>query len=684
MYLSRLARMALVFGLAAGTLRAGGLLGGAFVRVAAVDFQGFIYLAGVAWRDLPATPGVLQPVAPPDCPPVGPCQHGFVAKIAPTGNSVVWATFWAGDGADTIAALAIAPDGNVVIAGSTTSMNLLPKLGGYQANPASLFIARLSADGKSLLAGTYFGGNGKDTIAALRLDRASNVYVAGDADSAVFPTTPGAYQTKRGTAPPPPQFSQNCNFMCTDQFVAKFDSSLAKLTFSTLFGTLVREGTGDLAVGPDGTLYLSGARGPLGGQGPGATTPILTRFSADASSVLYSVELGLNFEGGPVAADPDGNAYVAWSSPRWPIAHTSSLTTKVDQRGAVLWSQAIPGPSVITSMALNSRSEVVVTGLAGNALRPTPGAPGLCTSYRSAGLPVAAYVVKRNTSNGAITYAGSLNADQAWVVGPDQVVAQSAYVGLPQFSILPAASPPAGTVTCVASAAVYDPTWIAPGEIVSVFGTEVGPSRPFNTALDANGNVSQELGGMNVSIGGLPAPMLYADAGQINLVAPFGIATSGKVPVEIRRNGRLIAAFDEPVSETHAALFTSDGSGLGPLAALNQDGSVNSAANPASAGSVVSVFGTGFGVMAPAALDGASPCKAVSKPVAAVSFAAFGDSAGPAFSAPATVEYIGNAPCLVQGAVQINLRLPDAVKPFNGVITLSMFGGVGSGTIAVR
>ena len=141
---------------------------------------------------------------------------------------------------------------------------------------------------------------------------------------------------------------------------------------------------------------------------------------------------------------------------------------------------------------------------------------------------------------------------------------------------------------------------------------------------------------------------------------------------------------DEPVTETHAALFTSDGSGLGPLAALNQDGSVNSAENPASAGSVVSVFGTGFGVMAPAALDGATPCKAVSKPVPVFSFAMFGDSAVPAFSAPATVEYIGNAPCLVQDAVQINLHLPDTVKPFNGVITLSTFGGIGSGTIAVR
>jgi uncharacterized protein (TIGR03437 family) len=675
--------MTLVFGLAAGALYADGLLGGAVVSVAAIDSQGFIYVAGSAWRDLPATPGVLQPVAPPDCTSIGPCQHGFVARIAPSGNRVVWATFWAGDGADSIAALAIAPDGSIVIAGSTTSKNLLPKLDGYQMNPASLFIAKLSADGKSVLAATYFGADGRDTIAALRLDRAGNIYVAGDADSAVFPTTPGAYQTKRGTAAPPPQYWANCDSMCTDQFVARFDPSLAKISFSTLFGTVIRESTGDLAVGLDGTLYLSGVRGPWGGQGPGATSSMLTRFSADASSVIYSVELGLVFDGGPVVADADGNAYVATSSPRWSVADSYSLTAKVDQLGTVLWSQPIPGPSVIRSMVLNSRSELVFTGLAGNTLRPTPGAPRLCTTYHS--FPaVEAYVVRRNTADGAITYAGFLMADGSWLAGPDQVVAHSAYVGLPEYSVLPAANPPAGTVTCMASAAIYDRTAAAPGEIVSIFGTEIGPSRPFNTAFDANGNVSQELGGMTVTIGGLPAPMLYADPGQINLVAPYGMATSGEVPVEIRRSGSLIAAFLQPVSETHAALFTSDASGFGALATLNQDGSVNSVSNPASVGSVVSVFGTGFGVMTPAALDGATPCKAVGKPVTAFSFMVYGDGAGPSFSAPATVEYIGNAPCLVQGAVQINLRLPDTVKPLDGAITLAMFGSVSSGTIAVR
>jgi uncharacterized protein (TIGR03437 family) len=187
---------------------------------------------------------------------------------------------------------------------------------------------------------------------------------------------------------------------------------------------------------------------------------------------------------------------------------------------------------------------------------------------------------------------------------------------------------------------------------------------------------------MTVSIGGLAAPILYTDPGQINLVAPFGIPTGGTVPVEIRRNGLTIAAFDALVADTHAALFTADGSGVGALAALNQDASVNSARNPAAPGSIVTVFGTGFGAMVPPALDGAAPCTAVSKPVAVLPLSLGYAISGSYLSARATIEYIGNAPCQVQGAVQINLRLLDGVRPIDGLVSLS--SGFGSGTIAVQ
>ena len=678
------ARIAIAVSLSLAGLHAQRILGSATVTVAGVDSKGYIYVAGMSSRDLPTTPGALQPTTPPDClVPGSTCQHGFVAKIAPSGNSLEWATYWAGNGTDSISALAIAPDGNLFIAGSTTSTDLLPDIGGYQTKPASLFIAKLNANGKSIMAATYFGSTGDDTIAALKVDSAGSVYVAGDALSAVFPTTPGAYQRQRGTAPPPANYYQTCTFRCSDQFVAKFTPALENMRFSTLFGSTAPERTGDLAVGSDGTLYLSGARGPQGAQGPGPTNAIVSRFSADATSLTYSTELGVysGLEGRSVAVDVEGNGYATASSPRWYIGATSSFMSKLSPAGTMLWSKEIPIFS-ISSAAVNSRAELVITGFAGRGLEATADAPRLCSS-NGYPFPVKAVVSRSNTTTGAITYAGFLNADRAWPAGPEQVIAQAAYVGLQQFSLLPAGNPPPGTVTCMASAAVYDSTVIAPGEVVSIFGTKIGPSLPYSGNRDRNGNVTTELGGVTVSIAGLPAPILYAGPGQINLVVPFGIPTTGTVAVEIRRNNLVISAFEKPVSDGHAALFTSDGSGFGLLAALNQDGSINSSLSPASPGSVVSVFGTGFGAMSPPAPDGAAPCKAESKPLANVSVLVYGASDGPVYSAAGTIEYVGNAPCLVAGVVQINFRIPNVTPISDGTVTITVRPG-DFGTIAVR
>jgi uncharacterized protein (TIGR03437 family) len=684
-YTHSFARIAIAVSFSLAGLHAQRILGGGIVTVAGVDSRGFIYLAGLSPRDLPTTPGALQPTTPPDClVPGSACRHGFVAKIPPSGNSLEWATYWAGNGTDSISALAVAPDGNLLIAGSTTSTDLLPDIGGYQTKPASLFIAKLSANGESIMAATYFGGTGEDTIAALKVDSAGSVYVAGDVLSAVFPTTPGAYQRQRGTAPPPANYYQTCDFRCSDQFVAKFTSSLENLRFSTLFGSAAPERTGDLAAGADGTLYIAGVRGPEGAQGPGPTNAIISRFSADASSLVYSTDLGLSsgLEGRSVAVDPEGNAYATASSPRWYIGATSSLTAKLSPLGTIVWSKQIPIFS-ITSAAVNSRAELVITGLAGRGLQSTAGAPRLCSTYGYP-FPVKAAVSRSDTTTGAITYAGFLNADQSWPAGPEQVIAQAPYVGLQQFSLLPAGNPPPGTVTCMASAAVYDSTAIAPGEIVSIFGINVGPSVPYSGNRDRDGNVTTELGGVTVSIAGLPAPILYTDPGQINLVTPFGIPTAGTVPVEVRRNGSLISAFEKQVSDSHAALFTSDGSGFGLLAALNQDGSINSSLNPASLGSVVSVFGTGFGAMSPPTLDGAAACKANTKPLADVSVLVYGASDGPVYSAPGTIEYVGNTPCLVAGVVQINFRIPSVIRAYYGTVTITVKPGAAFGTIAVR
>jgi uncharacterized protein (TIGR03437 family) len=142
------------------------------------------------------------------------------------------------------------------------------------------------------------------------------------------------------------------------------------------------------------------------------------------------------------------------------------------------------------------------------------------------------------------------------------------------------------------------------------------------------------------------------------MVMPFALS-GDRAQFEIVRDGKSIAAFSVAQAARHAGAFTAAGVPFGQLAALNQDGSVNSASNPASAGSIVSIFTTGLGAMTPQLPDGAVAMQIANTPVVEPTITVNGQ--------PAEVLYIGNAPGLVQGIVQINLRLPNPLPPVPSV-----------------
>jgi uncharacterized protein (TIGR03437 family) len=124
-------------------------------------------------------------------------------------------------------------------------------------------------------------------------------------------------------------------------------------------------------------------------------------------------------------------------------------------------------------------------------------------------------------------------------------------------------------------------------------------------------------------------------------------------------------------------VFTLDGSGTGQAAVLNQDGSVNSSANPAAHGSVISVFMTGAGQMSPPQKDG----------YLAPITAPFPMTAGVVSCSLGQVVYAGAAPGLVAGAVQVNVLLSMNAPVGNQVpilMSVDFFTSGYSTTIAVR
>jgi uncharacterized protein (TIGR03437 family) len=120
-----------------------------------------------------------------------------------------------------------------------------------------------------------------------------------------------------------------------------------------------------------------------------------------------------------------------------------------------------------------------------------------------------------------------------------------------------------------------------------------------------------------------------------------------------------------PVAPSAFGLSTHDGSGSGQGAIFNQDGSLNSDANPAARGSIVTLFGTGEGVTTPALPDGALVISTPYSTTESRVTVKFGDET-------AQIQYAGAAPFLPTGVFQINATIPTSVTPGDVPITVSI------------
>src|SRR5439155_8882990 len=111
-----------------------------------------------------------------------------LAKIAPDGSALVYATFF-GQGGMSSSGVAVDADGNAYITGGAGPG--LPTLNALQPTFAGgatdAYVARFDATGSSLVFSTYLGGDGDDEAAGIALDASANVYVAGIAHSTNFP-----------------------------------------------------------------------------------------------------------------------------------------------------------------------------------------------------------------------------------------------------------------------------------------------------------------------------------------------------------------------------------------------------------------------------------------------------------------------------------------------------------------
>jgi uncharacterized protein (TIGR03437 family) len=176
--------------------------------------------------------------------------------------------------------------------------------------------------------------------------------------------------------------------------------------------------------------------------------------------------------------------------------------------------------------------------------------------------------------------------------------------------------PPLFSAAALVNAATMQGGPLAPGEIVTLTGTNLACA-----------------GTLRVLVDGVSAHVLSANAGQIIWIVPEALAGKNEAAIVVACGALESPLVKAPVVGAAPGLFTWGGSGEGGASALNQDGSVNGARNGAKLDTIVALFGTGFGTIQ-----------------ARDVFARIGNSAG-------EIVWFGPAPNL-PGVQQINVRIP--------------------------
>ncbi len=208
---------------------------------------------------------------------------------------------------------------------------------------------------------------------------------------------------------------------------------------------------------------------------------------------------------------------------------------------------------------------------------------------------------------------------------------------------------PVITAAGVVNAGSYAGNGVAPGEIVTIFGTNLGPGTLVSNTV-TNGTLGTSAGGTTVRFDGVAAPLLYSSGGSVSVVVPYETFGKAATSIQVQYQSGLSNTVSVPIVTASPAIFTLDASGKGPGAILNVDFTLNSANRPVARGGAVMVYGTGEGQTNPGGSNGLIAVAASPFPILPVTASVGGK--------PAQVLYGGAAPGLVAGAFQVNVLIP--------------------------
>jgi hypothetical protein len=313
---------------------------------------------------------------------IGGGSDGFLVKFNAATGARIWGTFYGGTGAESINAMAITPDGSILVGGNASSTTIMATPGAFVATGAGLtcgFVARFTASGARDW-GSYVraptGNNSSSQVYRIASDAAGNPIISG-----IVQTTSTNFGTPGTFQPLPPANG-------SDMFVLKLNATGTSRIWGTFIGSTVVDILHDMAIDHAGNILVFGHMG--------------------------------------TAAAPVGGMATAGSY-QTPGVTNGGLLVKLDANGARLWSTYLPATNALTRAGLDvdESNNVMVAA--------TTATPGIATS------PCAYQAI---SSGGNEMYIAKLSADGTsrfwatyWGTSTTEDVSNLVYTGNGKFVV---------------------------------------------------------------------------------------------------------------------------------------------------------------------------------------------------------------------------------------------------------
>jgi uncharacterized protein (TIGR03437 family) len=627
-------------------------------------------------------------------------SRGVYLAVDPTLTQLVYSTYLGpgGNGFNGITAMQVDGDGNMYLAGNTQSHDFPVTDSAFErsfASSAAGFVAKLSADGASLLYSTVFDGV---QINALALDTGGKAVIAGTAARGKLPLTEGTLET----APPgdctrvTPVLSYALS-ISTGAFVSKLNADASALVFSTYLSGSCGDTANAVTVDASGAVYVSGetysddfpvTAGAMTAKFPGTVTSgFVSKLSAAGDRLEYSSFFGGGFytSAHAIALDTSGAVVLAGNTqvkaspgafqrPQGlgcppifglvpiqppPVSPDDAFAMKLNLSASDPLFLATFGGSCqdsVTSMSLDAAGNIWMAGSTASADFSTRAPIAGLGDVNSQG----AFLARLSADGSDLPFAEIVGGGAVTVGQGSDVFYAGGFVesGKTSQNLNPPYSAQVARLDGNAIPAIaldrvtsfngsqgnppyFTPFPVAPGQMIRLRGRGIGPMAKAEARFAADGRLDTNIGGIQVLFDGVAAPMVTAQASEIVCLTPFELDGKASTLVQVLFEGKRSNVYGIRVAAQSPDY----------VAIANADGSANSDSNPAAMGSTVALYVTGLGQTDPPGVDGSITRDSGVRPLKQPPISAYGFQQVPSF--------FGAAPGEVAGITQINLVAAD-------------------------